>query len=78
MLAPHSLWFVREPADMRASINSLVRLATQAAGHPPREGETFLFTGKKCTCMKLLMWDRRGVWLCLHPPPALGSLPLAQ
>ncbi|WP_143369910.1 IS66 family insertion sequence element accessory protein TnpB, partial [Escherichia coli] len=47
MLSPHSLWLVREPADMRAGIDSLTRLATQAAGHPPREGEAFLFTGKK-------------------------------
>ncbi|PAZ44994.1 IS66 family insertion sequence hypothetical protein [Escherichia coli] len=64
MLSPHSLWLVREPADMRAGIDSLTRLATQAAGHPPREGEAFLFTGKKRTRMKLLMWDRHGVWLC--------------
>ncbi|WP_249941363.1 IS66 family insertion sequence element accessory protein TnpB [Escherichia coli] len=48
---------------MRAGIDSLTRLATQAAGHPPREGEAFLFTGKKRTRMKLLMWDRHGVWL---------------
>ncbi|MBO0260534.1 IS66 family insertion sequence element accessory protein TnpB, partial [Escherichia coli] len=41
-----------------AGIDSLTRLATQAAGHPPREGEAFLFTGKKRTRMKLLMWDR--------------------
>lgn len=80
MLSPHSLWLVREPADIRAGIDSLTRLATQAAGHPPREGEAFLFTGKKRTRMKLLMWDRHGVWLCtrrLHPPPAPGRLPLA-
>ncbi|MDI1375826.1 IS66 family insertion sequence element accessory protein TnpB [Escherichia coli] len=53
MLSPHSLWLVREPADIRAGIDSLTRLATQAAGHPPREGEAFLFTGKKRTRMKL-------------------------
>ncbi|MXE06941.1 transposase, partial [Escherichia coli] len=27
MLSPHSLWLVREPADMRAGIDSLTRLA---------------------------------------------------
>ncbi|ENT6988848.1 IS66 family insertion sequence element accessory protein TnpB [Escherichia coli] len=49
---------------MRAGITTLARLATLAAGHPPRDGEAFLFTGKNRTRMKLLMWDRHGVWLC--------------
>lgn len=31
---------------MRACITILTRLATVAAGHPPRHGEAFLFTGK--------------------------------
>ena len=55
---------------MRAGIDSLTRLATQATGHPPREGEAFLFIGKKRTRMKLLMWDRHGVWLCTRAPSA--------
>ena len=49
---------------MRAGITTLTRPATVAAGHPPRDGEAFLFTGKNRTRMKLLMWDRHGVWLC--------------
>jgi len=40
------LWLVRQSADMRAGITTLTRLATVAAGHPPRDGEAFLFTGK--------------------------------
>ena len=64
MLTPQCLWLVRQPADMRAGITTLTRLATVAAGHPPRDGEAFLFTGKNRTRMKLLMWDRHGVWLC--------------
>ena len=55
---------------MRVGIDALTRLATQAAGHPPREGEGFLFTGKKRTRMKRLMRNRHGVWFCtcrLHP-----------
>ncbi|EFH1601588.1 IS66 family insertion sequence element accessory protein TnpB [Escherichia coli] len=64
MLNPQCLWLVRQPADMRAGITTLTHLATVAAGHPPRDGEAFLFTGKNRTRMKLLMWDRHGVWLC--------------
>lgn len=35
-----------------------------AAGHPPREGDAFLFTSKKRTRIKLLLWERHGIWLC--------------
>ncbi len=61
MLNPLYLWIVREPADMHAGITTLTGPATVAAGHPPRDGEAFLFTGKNRTWMKLLMWDRHGV-----------------
>ncbi|WPM85114.1 IS66 family insertion sequence element accessory protein TnpB [Apirhabdus apintestini] len=64
MLTPHHLWLVREPADMRAGIDTLTRKATEAAGHPPREGEAFLFTSRRRSRMKLLLWDRHGIWLC--------------
>lgn len=64
MLTPHHLWLVREPADMRAGIDTLTRKATEAAGHPPREGEAFLFTSRSRSRMKLLLWDRHGIWLC--------------
>lgn len=63
MLTPHHLWLVREPADMRAGIDTLTRKATEAAGHPPREGEAFLFTSRRRSRMKLLLWDRHGIWL---------------
>jgi len=46
---------------MRAGIDTLTRKAALAA---PREGKAFLFTGKNRTRMKLLIWDRHGVWLC--------------
>lgn len=64
MLNPHHLWLVREPADMRAGIDTLTRKAAEAAGHPPREGDAFLFTSRRRTRMKLLLWDRHGIWLC--------------
>ncbi|HEF0976050.1 TPA: IS66 family insertion sequence element accessory protein TnpB [Escherichia coli] len=66
MLNLQRLWLVRQPADMRAGITTLTRPATVAAGHPPRDGEAVLFTGKNRTRMKLLMWDRQGVWLCVR------------
>ncbi|KAB3086153.1 transposase [Escherichia coli] len=37
MLNLHSLWLVREPADMRASTDAPT---TQAAEHLPRESDT--------------------------------------
>lgn len=70
MLDLQRLWLVRQSADMRAGITTLTLLATVAAGHPPRDGEAFLFTGKNRTRMKLLMWD-------LRPQPPSGNLPLA-
>ncbi|HAU3148064.1 TPA: IS66 family insertion sequence element accessory protein TnpB [Salmonella enterica subsp. salamae] len=51
---------------MRAGITTLTRLATLAADHPPHDGEAFLFTGKNRTRMKLLMWDRHGISLCVR------------
>ncbi|MDL4454793.1 IS66 family insertion sequence element accessory protein TnpB [Klebsiella michiganensis] len=47
---------------MRTGIDTLTRKAAEQP--PPREGDAFLFTSRSRTRMKLLLWDRHGIWLC--------------
>ncbi|HHQ4312026.1 TPA: IS66 family insertion sequence element accessory protein TnpB [Serratia fonticola] len=54
MLNIFHLWLETEPADMRASLDTLKRKATLAAGAPQQERQAFLFTGKNRASMKLL------------------------
>lgn len=50
MLTPHHLWLVREPADMRAGIDTLTRKATEAAEDKQVPGERIFL---KCMLYQL-------------------------
>lgn len=64
MLKPDTLWLAREPADMRAGIDTLTQKVRAQLNQSPHGTAAFVFTNKSRTRLKVLLWDRNGVWLC--------------
>ncbi|PHI30068.1 IS66 family insertion sequence element accessory protein TnpB [Budvicia aquatica] len=54
MLKPEHLFLAVKPVDMRQGV-------LQATWH---EGAAFVFANKARTRIKVLRWDKHGVWLC--------------
>jgi transposase len=53
-----------EPCDMRKGFNGLHSLVTEKLGEDPRTGALFVFTNRRRTRLKILFWDRTGLWVC--------------
>ena len=53
----------REPVDMRKSFNGLVALVQGAMEEDPLSDCLFVFFNRRGTYMKLVMWDRTGLYL---------------
>jgi transposase len=64
MLMPHAIWLAREPTDMRRGIDTLTRLASEHLPSPLPPGTAVVFCNKARSRIKVLLWDRHGVWLC--------------
>ena len=64
MLKPKQIWLVCEPVDMRKSIDALTLIAQAAQNAVWQEETAFLFRNRTGRRIKLLGWDRHGVWLC--------------
>jgi transposase len=64
MLTPKQIWLVCEPIDMRKGIDGLTVIAQQLTDMTWQEGTALLFRNHCGKRMKLLSWDRHGVWLC--------------
>jgi transposase len=60
-LSPAQRYYLyREPADMRRSFDGLCGLVRQGLGRDPLSGDVFVFTNRRRTHIKLLVWDRSG------------------
>ncbi len=64
MLTPKQIWLILEPVDMRKSIDALTLIAQASLHTAWQEGVAFLFRNRTGHRIKLLAWDRHGVWLC--------------
>jgi transposase len=53
-------YLYREPADMRKSFDGLCGLVRSGLGRNPLSGDVFVFTNRRRTHIKLLVWDRNG------------------
>jgi transposase len=53
-----------EPCDMRKGFNGLRGLVTEKLGEDPRSGALFVFTNRRHTRLKMLVWDGTGLWVC--------------
>lgn len=52
-----------EPCDMRKSFNGLCAIALEKLGEDPRHGAIFAFCNKRRDRLKLLYFDRTGLWV---------------
>src|SRR5919108_1406626 len=54
-----------EPVDFRKGIDGLAALCRQQLKQDPLSGAVFLFSNRRQTSLKLLVYDGQGFWLCL-------------
>ena len=71
-----------EPCDMRKGFNGLPALVTERLQEDPQAGALFVFTNRRRNRLKILFWDRTGLWVCTKrleqgtfswPAPAAGG-----
>ena len=60
----HRLLFSIAPVDFRSGIDGLASLCRKTLETDPFTGVIFIFTNKKRTSVKLLVYDGTGFWLC--------------
>ena len=53
-----------EPADFRKQIDGLAQLAREVLDEDPFSGSIFVFRNRRCTAVKILVYDGQGFWLC--------------
>ena len=66
MLTPQHIWLAREPVDMRRGIDTLTQYITDNLHQAWQNEAAFVFCNKAHSRMKVLRWDKHGVWLCLR------------
>lgn len=64
VLKPHSVWLAREPVDMRQGIDALTRFVAEHLPGPWQQGAAVVFCNRAHSRIKVLQWDKHGVWLC--------------
>ena len=57
------VFFARQPADMRRSLDGLAALTRQGLGANPLSGHLFVFRNRTGDRVKILYWDRSGLAL---------------
>jgi hypothetical protein len=64
-IAPHmKILLAIEAVDFRKGIDGLCRVCRVILKSDPFSGYLFLFRNKRCTSIKILMYDGQGFWLC--------------
>ena len=53
-----------EPVDFRRGIDGLARVCREALGRDPFSGGLFVFSNRRRTAIKILVYDTQGFWLC--------------
>lgn len=75
MLTPDNVWLTVKPVDMRAGIDTLTQYVQNELNAAWHDGAAFVFTNKARSRIKVLRWDKHGVWLCtrrLHREASAG------
>ncbi|MEK7717052.1 MAG: IS66 family insertion sequence element accessory protein TnpB [Planctomycetota bacterium] len=52
------------PCDLRKSFDGLHALVTERLQEAPQTGALFVFTNRRRNRLKILFWDRTGLWVC--------------
>jgi hypothetical protein len=53
-----------DPVDFRKGLDGLAAVCRQQLHADPFSGTAFLFTNRKRTALRVLMFDSQGLWLC--------------
>ena len=53
-----------EPVDFRRGIDGLARLCREVLKADPFSGGLFVFSNRRRTAIKILVYDTQGFWLC--------------
>ncbi len=61
--ASECLWLALEPVDMRLGIDGLSARLKARLGRSPCDGSAYVFTNRRRSRLKLVVWDGNGVWL---------------
>ena len=61
----HRLLLATQPIDFRKGIDGLAACCRQVLAEDPFSGAFFIFTNKRKTALKILVYDGQGFWLCL-------------
>ncbi|KQC23346.1 IS66 family insertion sequence element accessory protein TnpB [Escherichia coli] len=64
MLTPDNVFLVVKPVDMRRGIDTLTQYVQNELNAAWHDGAAFVFTNKVRSRIKVLRWDKHGVWLC--------------
>ena len=64
-ITPHMrILLAVEPVDFRKGIDGLAGVCKNILDQDPFAGYLFIFTNKKRTSLKILIYDGQGYWLC--------------
>lgn len=66
MLTPENVFLAVKPVDMRHAIDTLTQYVQDELKSAWHEGAAFVFTSKSRSRIKVLRWDKHGVWLCVR------------
>ena len=58
------MFLALEPCDMRKGFEGLAGLVTDLLQESVTSGALFVFTNRRHTRLKILFWDRTGLWVC--------------
>ncbi|HAL1229556.1 TPA: IS66 family insertion sequence element accessory protein TnpB [Escherichia coli] len=64
MLSPDNVFIAIKPVDMRRGIDTLTQYIQDELRSTWHEGAAFVFVNKDRSRIKVLRWDKHGVWLC--------------
>lgn len=62
----HHLMLAVQPIDFRRGIDGLMSVCRQHLKHDPFSGTFFIFTNKRRTAVKILIYDGQGFWLIIR------------
>jgi transposase len=57
------IYIARDPVDFRKAHDGLVAIIRDQFGDDPFDGSVFAFLNRKSDRVKLIHWDRDGLWL---------------
>ena len=68
------IFVATQPVDFRKAHDGLCQVVRGVLGLNPLSGDVFVFTNKRRNRVKLLLWDRNGLWL-FYKRCERGTLP---